>query len=96
MEQQYLEKCTFKTFFSNFMEKEIEAATPDEFIGASQKLLNDYIDTENARRFLEYQTQIKDSRIKELEIQIMRQTYTPFRSGSPDPEPKKITDEMDN
>jgi hypothetical protein len=26
----------------------------------------------------------------------MRQTYTPFRSGSPDPEPKKITDELDN
>jgi hypothetical protein len=96
MEQQYLEKCTFKTFFSNLMEKEIEAASADEFIDASQKLLNDYINAENARRILEYQTQIKDSRIRELEIQIMRQTYTPFRSGSPDPEPKKITDELDN
>lgn len=96
MEQQYLEKCTFKTFFSNFTGKEIEAATADEFIDASQKLLNDFIDSENARRFLEYQSVIKDSRIRELEIQIMRQTYTPFRSGSPNPEPKKITDELDN
>ena len=85
MEQTYLQACAFKAFFFNLTKKEIEVATADEFINASQKLLNDFIIAENARRNLESQVKIKDSRIKELELEIMRQNFTPFRSGSPDP-----------
>ena len=88
MTQLYKEDYNFKAFFYNTTGKEIETATADEIIVASQKLLINFTITENARETLEHQIKIKDCRIKELELELIQQNFTPFRSGSPDPKPK--------
>ena len=88
MSKLYQEDYLFKAYFFNLYDKEIEVANTDEIVDAAQKLLINFTITENERQRLQLQNQIKDCKIRELELQIIQQNVSPFRSGSPDPKPK--------
>ena len=75
MSQLYQEDYLFKAYFFNLYDKEIEVANTDEIVDAAQKLLINFTITENERQRLQLQNQIKDCKIKELELQIIQQNF---------------------